>query len=86
MCWVLNHQNVIEMAQRHISLSKRQHTVSRSSAEAEYRGVANVVGEICWLRQLLIELCHPPRRAVVVFCDNVSTMYLVSNPVQHQRT
>ncbi|KAJ0454688.1 putative RNA-directed DNA polymerase [Helianthus annuus] len=27
--------------------SKRQATVSRSSAEAEYRGVANVVAEIC---------------------------------------
>lgn len=27
--------------------SKRQHTVSRSSAEAEYRGVANVVAESC---------------------------------------
>lgn len=66
--------------------SKRQHTVSRSSAEAEYRGVANVVAELCWLRQLMTELSHPPRRASVVFCDNVSAMYLASNPVQHQRT
>ncbi|XP_022032286.1 uncharacterized mitochondrial protein AtMg00810-like [Helianthus annuus] len=29
--------------------SKRQPTLSRSSAEAEYRGVANVVSEVCWL-------------------------------------
>uniref|UniRef100_A0A251S5S9 Putative reverse transcriptase, RNA-dependent DNA polymerase n=1 Tax=Helianthus annuus TaxID=4232 RepID=A0A251S5S9_HELAN len=36
--------------------SKRQPSVSRSSAEAEYRGVANVVSEICWLRNLLLEL------------------------------
>jgi hypothetical protein len=66
--------------------SKRQHTVSRSSAEAEYRAVANCVAESCWLRQLLAELHHPPRRATVVFCDNISAMYLSSNPVQHQRT
>jgi hypothetical protein len=33
--------------------SKRQHTVSRSSAEAEYRDVANVVAETSWLRQLI---------------------------------
>ena len=35
--------------------SKRQAIVSRSSAEAEYRGVANVVAECIWLRQLLGE-------------------------------
>ena len=33
--------------------SKRQNTVSRSSAEAEYRAVANGVAETSWLRQLL---------------------------------
>ncbi|KAJ9565992.1 hypothetical protein OSB04_001958 [Centaurea solstitialis] len=66
--------------------SKRQHVVSRSSAEAEYRGIANVVAETAWLRNLLLELCCPLSRAIVVFCDNVSVMYLASNPVQHQRT
>ncbi|KAJ9537518.1 hypothetical protein OSB04_030251 [Centaurea solstitialis] len=66
--------------------SKRQHVVSRSSAEAEYRGIANVVAETAWLRNLLLELYCPLSRATVVFCDNVSAMYLASNPVQHQRT
>ncbi|GJV32043.1 ribonuclease H-like domain-containing protein [Tanacetum coccineum] len=33
--------------------AKHQPTLSRSSAEAEYRGVANVVAETCWLRNLL---------------------------------
>jgi hypothetical protein len=33
--------------------SKRQPTVSRSSAEVEYRAVANGVAEVSWLRQLL---------------------------------
>ena len=66
--------------------SKRQHVVSRSSAEAEYCGVANVVAEAAWLRNLLLELSCPLSKATVVFCDNVSAMYLASNPVQHQRT
>nr|GFB53630.1 ribonuclease H-like domain-containing protein [Tanacetum cinerariifolium] len=39
--------------------SKRQSTLSRSSANAEYRGVANVVTETFWLRNLLREL-HTP--------------------------
>ena len=66
--------------------SKRQHTVSRSSAEAEYRAVANAVAEASWLRQLLEELHSPLRRATVVYCDNISAVYLSTNPVQHQRT
>lgn len=66
--------------------SKRQQTVSRSSADAEYRAVANAVAEACWLHQLLHELRRPPDRATIVYCDNVSAMYLSTNPVQHQRT
>nr|GFC96839.1 ribonuclease H-like domain-containing protein [Tanacetum cinerariifolium] len=35
--------------------ANRQPTLSRSSAEVEYRGVANVVAETCWLRNLLLQ-------------------------------
>jgi len=66
--------------------SKRQPTVSRSSAEAEYRAVANGVAEATWLRQLLQELHQPLTSACLVYCDNVSAVYLSTNPVQHQRT
>jgi hypothetical protein len=66
--------------------SKRQNTVSPSSAEAEYRAVANGVVEASWLRQLLHELHIPLCRATIVYCDNVSVVYMSSNPVQHQRT
>nr|GEX04137.1 NBS-containing resistance-like protein [Tanacetum cinerariifolium] len=61
-------------------------TLSRSSAEAEYRGVANVVAETCWIQNLLRELHTPLSSATIVYCDNVSAVYLSSNPVQHQRT
>ncbi|GJU62433.1 ribonuclease H-like domain-containing protein [Tanacetum coccineum] len=53
--------------------SKRQPTLSRSSAEAEYRGVANVVVETCWLRNLLHKLHTPLSSATLVYCDNVSS-------------
>lgn len=66
--------------------SKRQFTVSRSSAEAEYRAVANAVAETVWLCQLLGELHSPIQRATIVYCDNVSAVYLSTNPVKHQRT
>jgi hypothetical protein len=66
--------------------SKRQDTVSRSSAEAEYHTVANGVAEATWLRQLLLELHAPLHRATLVYCDNISAVYMTFNPVQHQRT
>ena len=66
--------------------SKWQSTLFRSSAEAEYRGVANVVSDLCWLRNLLLELHCPIHQATLVYCDNVSAIYLSGNPVQHQHT
>ncbi|GJT98899.1 ribonuclease H-like domain-containing protein [Tanacetum coccineum] len=54
--------------------------------EVEYRGVANAVAETCWLRNLLRELHTPLSSAMLVYCDNVSAVYLSSNPVRHQRT
>jgi hypothetical protein len=56
--------------------SKRQLTLSHYSAEAEYRGVTNVVSESCWIRNLLMELHFPIPRASLVCCDNVSVVYL----------
>ena len=66
--------------------SKRQPVVSRSSAEAEYRAVVNGVAEAAWLRQLLGELRSLLTKTTLVYCDNVSAVYLSTNPVQHQRT
>ncbi|GJR45931.1 ribonuclease H-like domain-containing protein [Tanacetum coccineum] len=49
-------------------------------------GVANVVVETAWLRNLLLELHSPLHITTLVYYDNISTVYLSSNPVQHQRT
>ncbi|CAN6677253.1 unnamed protein product [Malus baccata var. baccata] len=40
--------------------SKKQHTVSRSSTEAEYRALAITAAELAWIRQLLCDM-HVPR-------------------------
>nr|GEY74391.1 ribonuclease H-like domain-containing protein [Tanacetum cinerariifolium] len=66
--------------------SKRQPMLSRSGDEAEYRGVANAVAETCWIWNLLRELHTPLSSTTIVYCDNVSVVYLSFNPVQHQRT
>ncbi|GJW02420.1 ribonuclease H-like domain-containing protein, partial [Tanacetum coccineum] len=54
-------------------------------AEAEYRGVVNAIAETCWLKNLLRELHTPLSFATLIYCDNVSDVYLSSNPVQHHR-
>lgn len=60
--------------------------MSRSSAEAEYKAVANAVAESCSLRNLLLEMLILLKQATLVYCNNVSVVYLSTNPVQHQRT
>jgi hypothetical protein len=65
-------------------LSKRQKTVARSSTEVEYRSAANTTAEIMWLLNLLSEL-GVPSQVPTLFCDNIGTTYLCSNPVFHSR-
>jgi hypothetical protein len=65
---------------------KRQNAVSRSSVDAEYRAVVNGVAEACWLRQLLQEFHAPLTKSTLIYCDDISAVYLSTNPIQHQRT
>ncbi|CAN6709377.1 unnamed protein product [Malus baccata var. baccata] len=66
--------------------SKKQNVVSRSSAEAEFRGMAHGVCEVLWLRKLLWGLGFKPKEAIKLYCDNKSAREIAENPVQHDRT
>jgi hypothetical protein len=48
--------------------------------------VANGVAEACWLRQLLQAFHAPLSKSTLIYCDNVNTVYLSTNLIQHQRT
>lgn len=70
-----------------ISCSARKHkTVSKSSTEAEYRGLSIATAELMWIESLLKEhkvpVCTPP----VLWCDNLGATYLTMNPIFHGRT
>jgi hypothetical protein len=67
-------------------LAKKQHTVSRSSTEAEYRSLANGAAELSWIRQVLCDLGLFLPSAPLIWCDNTSALALASNPVFHGRT
>lgn len=65
-----------------ISWSKWKPTLSFSSAKTEYHSVTNVVAETCWIQNLLLEL-RRIHKAILVYCDNVSAIYLSANHIQH---
>ncbi|CAL9019584.1 unnamed protein product [Prunus brigantina] len=66
--------------------SKKQNVVSQSSAESEYRGIAQGVCEIFWLRWLLAEIGFRPNAATKLHCENQSAFEIANNSVQHYRT
>jgi hypothetical protein len=44
------------------------------------------MAEACWLWQLLQKLYALLTNNTLIYCNNVSTVYLFTNPIQHQRT
>ncbi|XP_074301266.1 uncharacterized protein LOC141632636 [Silene latifolia] len=66
--------------------TKKQATVSRSSAESEYRAMASATCEILWLKGLLRSLGFEHSRAVTLHCDNTAAIHISNNPVFHERT
>lgn len=65
--------------------SKKQTVVARSSAEAEYRSLAQSTAEVLWVQTLLAEL-KVPFTTPAIFCDNQSTIAMAHNLVLHART
>ncbi|RVX19268.1 Retrovirus-related Pol polyprotein from transposon RE1 [Vitis vinifera] len=66
--------------------SKKQNVVARSSAKAEFRGMALGLCEALWLRLLLQDLGYLSRQPIRLFCDNKAACDIAHNPVQHDRT
>lgn len=65
--------------------SKKQQLVVMSSAEAEYRSMAQLAAEILWVQSLLKEL-HCEFQTPKILCDNLSTVTLAHNHILHNMT
>ena len=66
--------------------SKKQNVVSRSSAESEYRVMAQSTCEIMWIHHLLTEVGLKSLLPAKLWCDNQAALHIASNPVYHERT
>jgi ribonuclease HI len=70
--------------------TKKQKTVSLSSAEAEYMALSTAVQEVMWLRRFLCEMLDVSgmsvRVCMSVFVDNQAALHISKNDVYHDRT
>jgi hypothetical protein len=66
--------------------SRKQSSVSLSTAEAEYIALSVTVHEAVWLRKLLNDLFDHEMDPTTINCDNQSSVKLSENPVFHDRS
>ncbi|GMI87432.1 hypothetical protein HRI_002412500 [Hibiscus trionum] len=66
--------------------SKKQRSVSRSTAEAEYRSLADATSEVMWVRNVLVDMHVALAELPKIWCDNTSTIAMAANPVMHAKT
>jgi hypothetical protein len=66
--------------------SRKQSSISLSTAEAEYIAACSTSCEAIWLRKLLTGLFDLKMRATMFLCDNHSCIKMTENPVFHDRS
>ena len=66
--------------------SKKQHIVSRSSAEAKYRSMANATCESMWMFSLFKDLHIERPNPAILFYDNQDALHITANSVFHEQT
>ncbi|XP_070009580.1 uncharacterized mitochondrial protein AtMg00810-like [Nicotiana sylvestris] len=64
--------------------SKKQETVARSSAEAEFRSMASTVAELTWLTVLFSELGVKVTLPIDLHCDSKAAIQIAANPYFHE--
>nr|XP_025883812.1 uncharacterized protein LOC112940244 [Solanum lycopersicum] len=66
--------------------AKKQETVSRSSAEAEFRRMAACTAELTWLTGPFKELGVHIQQPIDLKCDSKAAIQIAANPIFHERT
>jgi hypothetical protein len=66
-------------------MSRKQNSISLSTAEAEYIAAGSCCTQLIWMKKLLsdYDIAHG---TMIIYCDNTSAINISKNPVQHSRT
>ena len=60
---------------------KKQSVVTKSSAKAEFRAVAQGICEVIWIRRIIQELRATKTLPMKLYCDNKAAISIAHNPV-----
>lgn len=66
--------------------TKKQHTVSRLSVEAEYCSMATTTCELKWVKCILSSLGMEHSKPIHLYCDSQAALHMAKNAVFHERT
>ena len=66
-------------------ISKKQTSISLSTAEAEYIVATKCCTQVEWMKQTLKDIKIIFEEPIVIHCDNTSTISLSKNIVQHSK-
>ncbi|KAL2240897.1 UNVERIFIED_CONTAM: Retrovirus-related Pol polyprotein from transposon RE1 [Sesamum indicum] len=83
---VLDDGSSLHDPNRFWQLTKKQATVSRSSADAEFWSIASTVCELLWISYVLHGLHVSVPLPISFWCDNNAALHITANPVFHERT
>lgn len=67
-------------------LSKKQSSISLSTAEAEYIAAALCCAQVLWMKQTLQDIQVKYDEPIPILCDNTSAINISKNPVMHSKT
>ena len=66
-------------------MSKKQNSVSFSTAKAEYIAIGSCCSQLLWMKKFLSDY-GISQDTMVVYCDNSSAINISKNPIQHFKT
>jgi hypothetical protein len=67
--------------------SKKQNSITLSTAEAEYVATGSCCAQLLWMRQTLKDYGYTKNQVpLICLCDNESAIKIACNPCEHSRT